>query len=510
MILAFPTLLIINRVYSLVSPVASSSRFDVAVIGSGPAGSTAASLLAKREGLRVALIDPKIDDEWPNNYGSWADEWSALAQRLPEFNLEECTTRRWETTDCFFGGSWGIDSEVRTKLDRAYVRVDRIKLREACISEDVERIADKVSGVRSDWALNVYQEELGNGIQHDATGTRLKLSSGREIRATIIIDATGFNSRLTLRGETPAPGFQIAYGFEADVKSLCDYDPEAMLLFDYRDDYLPDESKNKDWPTFMYAMPMGPGLVPDSTRVFFEETVLVSRPAMSVHECERRAIARLESMGIEIISPRSEIELCYIPMGGPTPDPRQRIIAFGAAAGLVHPATGYQLCRCLSAVSDLTAAIGKALKTTNNNPDLTAQAAYGALWPKKILHQRDFALFGAEFLLTCDAKDLRGWFDAFFKLPNSVWGGFLAGWPGLPGNHHHETRLSRLLFGLDMFRRLPPPVALKLVSYMVQFSFQEGPALLRSVTPFFGDNPIAFQDTDTVLRLQKEKIHEEH
>tara|TARA_B100000524_G_scaffold296023_1_gene170575 strand:- start:53 stop:163 length:111 start_codon:yes stop_codon:yes gene_type:complete len=28
---------------------------------------------------------------------------------------------------------------------------------------------------------------------------------------------------------------------------------------------------------------------------------------------------------------------------------------------------------------------------------------------------------------------LRGFFSAFFKLEMDVWGGFLAGWPNLPG-----------------------------------------------------------------------------
>ena len=47
--------------------------------------------------------------------------------------------------------------------------------------------------------------------------------------------------------------------------------------------------------------------------------------------------------------------------------------------------------------------------------------------------QREFALFGGEFLLTLGAKDLRAWFAAFFAVDEDVWGGFLGGWPGLPG-----------------------------------------------------------------------------
>ena len=35
-----------------------------------------------------------------------------------------------------------------------------------------------------------------------------------------------------------------------------------------------------------------------------------------------------------------EEEYCYIPMGGELPDLTQRIIGFGGAANMVHPATG--------------------------------------------------------------------------------------------------------------------------------------------------------------------------
>ncbi len=38
-----------------------------------------------------------------------------------------------------------------------------------------------------------------------------------------------------------------------------------------------------------------------------------------------------------------EEEWSYIPVGGPLPLPGQNIAAFGAAANLVHPATGHPL-----------------------------------------------------------------------------------------------------------------------------------------------------------------------
>ena len=44
-----------------------------------------------------------------------------------------------------------------------------------------------------------------------------------------------------------------------------------------------------------------------------------------------------------------------------------------------------------------------------------------------------FQVFGGEFLGMQRVDYLRGFFSAFFKLEMDVWGGFLAGWPNLPG-----------------------------------------------------------------------------
>ena len=49
---------------------------------------------------------------------------------------------------------------------------------------------------------------------------------------------------------------------------------------------------------------------------------------------------------------------------------------------------------------------------------------------------------------------LRGFFQAFFMLEGEVWGGFLAGWPGLPGNIHHESWNRRLVFALSLFLKM--------------------------------------------------------
>lgn len=62
-------------------------------------------------------------------------------------------------------------------------------------------------------------------------------------------------------------------------------------------------------------------------------------------------------------------------------------------------------------------------------------------------------------LLACSSQPvemLRGFFDAFFTLDMETWGGFLAGWPGLPGNDKHATYLARIQFGISIFLKFPP------------------------------------------------------
>ena len=114
---------------------------------------------------------------------------------------------------------------------------------------------------------------------------------------------------------------------------------------------------------------------------------------------KRRLLARLAFHGVEY-DPESvrEEEYCYIPMGGALPDPEQRIVPFGGAANTVHPATGYQLCRMLCSSTDVAGALTAELRRPDFDPDAAAAAAHAALWPRSSRLQRDFAVFGGEFL----------------------------------------------------------------------------------------------------------------
>lgn len=474
----------------------AGEEVEVAIVGAGPAGTLLAHLLAEKHGRSVCLIDPRLSAPWPNNYGVWQDEWQALEAKL-QLGLPECLGYTWSLTDCYFGGSWDVPAEDRLRLERGYGRVDRQKLKARLQSSRVRTYEDGLSSKAV--ANNIFS---GNGLRHDADGSTLTLTSGRVIRAKVVVDATGWESQLTRRlpgkGEpaAPKPGFQIAYGFECVVDGPTHYDPAAMTLFDYRTDHLNSdpvwERRASETPTFMYAMPLGPVTNESgSQRIFFEETSLVARPGLSFEECRQRCFARLKYLGVSVRpGTLSDEEFCYIPMGGPLPEPGQRVVAFGGAAAIVHPATGYQLCRMMAASGDVAAALARELADPAGcRPDAAAAAAYEAIWSPENQAQRDFAVFGGEFLMGLDVECLRGWFDGFFRLPEPLWAGFLAGWPSLPGNYLHESWLQRIWFGVQLMIKIPWPVALRLVRAILEFTLTYGIALFRSVTPFFGSPP---------------------
>jgi len=105
-------------------------------------------------------------------------------------------------------------------------------------------------------------------------------------------------------------------------------------------------------------------------------------------------------------------------------------------------------------------------------------------------------------------ETLRGFFGAFFALDADVWGGFLAGWPGLPGNDNHSTYLARIKFGISIFLNFPPKVAAAFVGYLVQFTLKYGPLIIKSIfTPVF-EIGIGAPVPDPGLRARRQRARD--
>lgn len=240
----------------------------------------------------------------------------------------------------------------------------------------------------------------------------------------------------------------------------------------------------------MYVMPLSQNK--DGTyRVFMEETSLVGRDSrrLTFEECKKRAYKRMQFHNMKVLEIEEE-EYCYIPMGGELPDRSQRIIAFGAAANMVHPSTGYQACRMLAASTEIAKVIGNGLKE-NQVPDRIASLAYDTLWNKKTRRQRDFQAFGGDFLMAQPVQKLRGFFMAFFSVEQPIWAGFLAGYPGLPGNENHETWNGRIMFAMKFFFELETEVKITMILFAIKHTLEFGPStLLRSLLPDFPFWPV--------------------
>lgn len=395
------------------SPAAAAARaegggsrlYDVAVVGAGPAGLALAAALAG-ERMLVCVFDPALGRPWPNHYGVWRDEFESVG-------LEECASEVYGTTAVCVGGA-----EEKTVVDRPYIRVDRVLLKERLLRRCVE------GGVR-------IEEEAVGEVEHvGGTHSVLTLGKGKggeKVEARLVVDCTGHALRFT---ETVAPARyvkpmeQAAYGIEAEVVSH-PYQVGQMLLMDFRDDHMQDDREaaaaSAVRPTFLYVFPTS------STRAFFEETSVIAPEAVPFEELKRRLYKRLRHDGVQVKNVIEE-EFSLIPMGGTVPDPSQRVVSFGGAACLVHPATGYMVALTMRLAADTAGVIAEALNEVGpeGSVDTVSARVWEHVWSLRERRQRDFLNFGAELLGGLGAEASRGFFDAFFRLPEPLWRDFLS------------------------------------------------------------------------------------
>jgi lycopene beta-cyclase len=418
--------------------------------------------------VRTLCCDATLGLPWPNNYGTWVDELAPLG-------LEDCVSHVWERSAAYVR-----PDGAKSRLGRSYARVDREKMkarllalcaRSGCVTV-VEATARGVDG--RDAAVSVVSFEGGRDARPD-------------VAARVVVDATGHKLRFVKFGAGGrVPGFQAAYGIECTVgEGGYPFDADEMLLMDFRDDHMQasaaDRELSRRVPTFIYVMPLDAGA---GRRVFFEETSLVSSPAMPFADLKARLEKRLAFYGVQVVDVHEE-EFCLIPMGGEMPDLRQRVVAFGGAAALVHPATGYMIARALH-LADKCAGIiagelamvaaggGGAAGGAAGGADAIAHRVWDRLWNVGRRRQRDFFNFGGEYLRSIDLDTTRDFFAAFFDLPKAQWAGFLS--------FKLMQPVDRLNFGIGVFLRTTNRVRLSIVPASVR---RGGLALLMSVLPFY-------------------------
>ena len=113
-------------------------------------------------------------------------------------------------------------------------------------------------------------------------------------------------------------------------------------------------------------------------------------------------------------------------------DRRQPVLAFGGAASMVHPASGYMVGSLLRRGPGLAQALAAALNNQNLGSAALAQRGWQALWPVELVLRHQLHQFGLGRLMGFNEALLRTHFVTFFSLPQEEWFGFLTNTLPLP------------------------------------------------------------------------------
>ena len=112
-------------------------------------------------------------------------------------------------------------------------------------------------------------------------------------------------------------------------------------------------------------------------------------------------------------------------MNLPLPDRSQPVLAFGGAASMVHPASGYMVGSLLRRGPDLAQALAEAFANQSLGSAALAQRGWQALWPTELVLRHQLYQFGLGRLMGFKESLLRNHFATFFSLAKEDWFGFL-------------------------------------------------------------------------------------
>ena len=344
---------------------------DVAVVGGGPAGLALASSLTRR-GLEVVVVAPL--QSWTQTLGTWVDDLEATDGSA---TLVSCLRKRWPIVT--------VKGHVERSLHREYGVFDNRALAEALTSS--RRIEASAVGVT-------------RANDHHV----LACGDGSSIAAQLVIDCGGASSSLLSRHRRGPSTVQSAYGVFTSAEGVVPANSFTMM----------DWSRSfPGHPTFLYAMDFGDG------SALVEETSLVGELAVPAVELRRRLLERLGRVDLV-----GEVESVSIPMGGRLPDRSTTVVGFGAAAGFIHPVTGYSVTASLRAAPRVADAIARALVEGQRGPALV-ETTWRAVWPADLLRTRALHDYGLAALSRLDGRRIGTFFDAFFALPQADWSDYL-------------------------------------------------------------------------------------
>lgn len=173
-------------------------RYDLLIVGAGPAGSFAAELLA-RGGVSVALFDGRPEGE-PKACGggvtakalkAWPHLLNAVGRTINELDLYSPSSKR-----------------LHLQLDEPFAIYSRIAfdcyLRDRAKSAGATIISEKISARRS---------------KRNGAGWRLQSDADSEWNGSLLVGADGANSGIAkmLAGPLPPSDMEVAFGYRAPL-----------------------------------------------------------------------------------------------------------------------------------------------------------------------------------------------------------------------------------------------------------------------------------------------------
>lgn len=402
------------------------------MVGGGPAGRALAAGCAAR-GLRTVLLDRVPDTPWRATYGAWSAE---LPAGLPGELVAATASGRVVAVD-----------EHRLGWDYAVLDVPALR-----------------AHLDARMAAGGVRVRAGRAVGSPSPGL-VELAGGTTLRAAVVVDAGGAGQPLRTgnpatssgavewaRGggaygrphpANPGPGLerdahdcdphpgrrdpdtghpardsdrpepaaarrrnhpaaeQTAFGVIVPIEQAAPLvAPGEALFMDWR-----PEHGEPGWPTFLYAVPL------DAHRVLLEETSLARRPGLPLPVLRRRLYARLARYGIVPIA-GAATERVRFPVDTPR-HPGRHVLGFGAAAPLIHPASGFSVATALGLAPLVADAIAGGLAV---GPAAAQRRAQATVWPAEAQLVHRFRRIGLEALLRMPPAEVPRFFDRFFAL----------------------------------------------------------------------------------------------
>ena len=351
---------------------------DVAVVGAGPAGRALAGACAAR-GLVTALVDPAPEREWRITYGAFTAE---LPPDLPATAVAARARGRAVALT-----AWDLGWEYTVLDVPGPARAPGRRPRRTCRWWPGGSRTATTTGSAS---------PTGRAWPHARSSTRAgtanpcspALSSGR-----------------------PAAE-QTAYGLVVDEATAAPVVGPGEALFM---DWTP--AGDPDWPTFLYAIPLGAG------RVLLEETSLARRPGLPTTRLRARLLARLARAGIEV-GPDAASERVHFPV-----DSRR----YRSAGDVWASARRRRWCtrRAGSASPrrcDMAPLVAEALAAhLPADPGAALAAARAVVWSPSARAVHTLRGRGLEALLRMPPAQVPAFFEVFFALPERHRWAYLTG-----------------------------------------------------------------------------------